>query len=174
MHRYIRLLSIVVVLVLSAAFAFVLWPHEPLPRDIRADLILVDKSDRTLSLVKDGAVFRTYRIALGAHPHGHKLQEGDERTPEGRYEIDGRNAGSRFFRSLHISYPNATDRNRAAESGVSPGGDIMIHGMKNGFGWLGRLHRLVDWTNGCIAVTDEEMRDIWSAVATGTAIEIRG
>jgi murein L,D-transpeptidase YafK len=101
----------------------------------------------------------SYRIALGGEPLGPKAKEGDERTPEGEYLIDRRHATSAFYRALHISYSNAADRERARTNGVLPGGDIMIHGIKNGFGWLGRLHRLVDWTDGCI--TDEEIREIW-------------
>jgi murein L,D-transpeptidase YafK len=139
----------------------------------RADFILVNKSERTLSLWKDGKLIRSYRVALGGNPRGHKVEEGDGRTPEGKYRIDRRNAGSAFYRALHISYPNAADRQRASRNRVAPGGDIMIHGIKNGFGWLGPLHRLVDWTNGCIAVTDEEMREIWDAVPDNTVIEIR-
>jgi murein L,D-transpeptidase YafK len=123
--------------------------------------------------LKDGEIIRSYRVALGRDPLGPKVKEGDGRTPEGRYRIDGRNAASAFYRALHVSYPNATDRERANKDRVPPGGDIMIHGIKNGIGWVGRLHRLVDWTNGCIAVTDEEMRDIWNAVPANTPIEIR-
>jgi murein L,D-transpeptidase YafK len=139
----------------------------------KADFVLVDKSERSLFLLKNGKVIGSYRVALGRNPLGPKVQEGDKRTPEGQYRIDSRNAASGFYRALHISYPNAADRERANQAGVAPGGDIMIHGMKNGFGWIGRLHRLVDWTNGCIAVTDQEMREIWSAVPNSTPIEIR-
>lgn len=161
------------ILAIAAALsAFRFWPHEPLPAGVTADLVVVHKSERLLSLVKDGAVQKSYRVALGRNTHGHKMQEGDGRTPEGRYTIDARNANSGFFRALHVSYPNAADRDRARSSHVSPGGDIMVHGIKNGFGWLGRLHRLVDWTNGCIAVSNEEMLEIWRAVPAGTAIEI--
>jgi murein L,D-transpeptidase YafK len=104
---------------------------------------------------------------------GPKLKEGDGRTPEGKYQIDRRNAVSGFYRALHISYPNALDRERASRDNLSPGGDITVHGIKNGFGWIGRLHRLIDWTNGCKAVTDEEMSEIWNVVPDNTPIEIR-
>ncbi|QPH55225.1 L,D-transpeptidase family protein [Pontivivens ytuae] len=140
----------------------------------QADLVRVDKSDRRLELLRDGAVIAAYDISLGAAPDGHKRQEGDERTPEGRYVIDWRNPNSIAHLSLHISYPNADDVAQAAAAGVSPGGNIMIHGLPNGFGILGRLHLLVDWTDGCIAVTDAEMREIWSRVPNGTPIELRG
>ena len=162
-----------IAIVLASGLLFHFWPHTPLVASSRADFVLVDKSERSLSLLKNGKVIRSYRVALGRNPSGPKVMEGDGRTPEGQYRIDSRNAASGFYRALHISYPNAADRERANQTGVSPGGDIMIHGMKNGLGWIGRLHRLVDWTNGCIAVTDEEMREIWSAVPDNTAIEIR-
>jgi murein L,D-transpeptidase YafK len=111
---------------------------------------------------------------LGGHPVGNKIQEGDERTPEGNYLIDWRNQKSIAHLSLHISYPNQADISQAKALGVSPGGNIMIHGILNGWGWLGRLHSYWDWTNGCIAVTNAEMREIWSLVPDGTPITIRG
>jgi len=102
-----------------------------------------------------------------------KEREGDGRTPEGHYIIDSRDAASNYHKALHISYPNQQDRARAAKLGVPPGGAIMIHGLPNGMGWLGSAHRLYDWTLGCIAVTDEEIDEIWNMVPVGTAVEIR-
>ena len=119
-----------------------------------------------------GREVRSYDIALGPSPEGHKQQEGDGRTPEGRYVIDWRNVNSAFHRSLHISYPNAGDRARARRRGVDPGGAIMIHGLPNGMGTLGGLHVASDWTLGCIAVTSEEIEEIWRVVRDGTPIEI--
>ncbi len=148
-------------------------PPEMAAPDQQADMILVDKSARRLSLLRDGAVLRDYRISLGANPEGHKQQEGDERTPEGEYVIDWRNPNSIAHLSLHISYPNQEDKVRAATRGVSPGGNIMIHGIANGWGWLGGWHRFWDWTDGCIAVTNAEMREIWSRVPNGTPIRIQ-
>lgn len=139
---------------------------------LRADAVRVHKSARRMELLRDGAVIRRYRISLGSEPRGHKQQEGDGRTPEGRYVIDWRNPGSRFHRSLHISYPDARDRRAARARGVSPGGDIMIHGLPNGWGWAWPFFRLWDWTDGCIAVTDAEMDEVWHAVKDGTPIEI--
>jgi murein L,D-transpeptidase YafK len=136
------------------------------------DRIVVEKSARKLTLIENGAVIRSYRVALGANPLGHKQREGDERTPEGEYVIDYRNDDSSFYRSLHISYPNEVDRQRAAEHGVEPGGDIMIHGLPDEWGWLGSIHHALDWTDGCIAVTNWEMDEIWSLVEEGTPIEI--
>ncbi|MGI8997269.1 MAG: L,D-transpeptidase family protein [Pyrinomonadaceae bacterium] len=109
---------------------------------------------------------------LGGQPIGHKFQEGDSKTPEGKYVVDRRNPHSRFHLALHLSYPNEADVARAKRAGVSPGGDIMIHGIRNGFGWIGRLHRVTDWTEGCIAVTDSEIEEIWRAVPDKTEITI--
>ena len=125
-----------------------------------------------MELVSKGKVLRSYAIALGANPVGHKQQQGDERTPEGSYVLDWRNPNSCCMRSLHISYPNAADKAAARQLGVDPGGMIMIHGQPNGFGWWSWLMQLFDWTNGCIAVTDEDMREIWDMVDVGTPIEI--
>ncbi len=149
------------------------WPETPLKDGARADRIVVHKGERVLVLMAGDVTLKWYRISLGREPVGAKQREGDGRTPEGRYRIDYRNPASGYHLALHISYPDAKDRARARKAGVSPGGDIMIHGMRNGYGWIGQLHRLVDWTNGCIAVTDTEMDEIWRAVANGTEIEIR-
>jgi murein L,D-transpeptidase YafK len=149
------------------------WPDQPLPPGAVADKVLVIKSARELQLLGGNQVLKTYRIALGRNPKGGKTHQGDARTPEGSYRIDWRNPQSRFHLSLHISYPSAQDRKRARALGKSPGGDIMIHGMANGYGWIGRFHRWVDWTSGCIAVTDDEIEEIWRAVPNGTPIEIR-
>lgn len=137
------------------------------------DRILIEKKERRLMLISNGVVIKTYKIALGGNPIGPKEREGDNKTPEGTYVIDSRNNGSRFHQSLHISYPNEKDRKRARELGVSPGGNIMIHGIKNGFSWVGDAHTEVDWTKGCIAVTDEEIEDINKIAPNGTIVEIR-
>lgn len=139
----------------------------------RADFIEVSKSRRTLSLFKSGAPIATFPIALGkAADDGPKRWEGDGRTPEGVYRIDWRNSWSAYHLSLHISYPEARDRAEANRLGAAPGGNIMIHGLPNGWGWFGPVHRLADWTDGCIAVTNAEMRDIWARVPDGTPIRI--
>jgi murein L,D-transpeptidase YafK len=138
-----------------------------------ADRIVVEKTKRTLLLYHGSEVLKTYRISLGSNPVGPKEQQGDGRTPEGVYVIDGRNRNSAFHRALHISYPNADDRRRAAVRRVRPGGDIMIHGLPNGWGAIGKAHLLRDWTNGCIAVTDADIEEIWQRVPNGTRVEIR-
>jgi tetratricopeptide (TPR) repeat protein len=137
------------------------------------DRILIEKNARRLMLISQGEVLKSYNIALGGNPIGPKERQGDNKTPEGTYVIDGRNKDSRFHLSLRISYPNERDRNRAKELGVSPGGDIMIHGIKNGFSWVGDAHTAVDWTKGCIAVTDEEIEEISKLAPNGTIVEIR-
>ena len=138
-----------------------------------ADRIVIEKKARRLLLTARGKVIKTYRIALGGDPIGPKEREGDTRTPEGTYVIDSRNRDSRYHRSLHISYPNERDRKRAQELGVPPGGDIMIHGLKKGFSRIGDAHAEVDWTQGCIAVTDEEIEEIDMMAPNGTIVEIR-
>ncbi|MGZ6231556.1 MAG: L,D-transpeptidase family protein [Syntrophales bacterium] len=138
-----------------------------------ADKILIEKKERRLTLISRGEVLKTYKIALGGNPNGPKERQGDNKTPEGTYVIDSRNKDSRYHLSLHISYPNEKDKRRAKELGVSPGGDIMIHGIKNDFSWVGDFHTEVDWTKGCIAVTDEEIEEIEKLVPNGTIVEIR-
>jgi tetratricopeptide (TPR) repeat protein len=138
-----------------------------------ADRILIEKAERRLTLLAKGEALKTYRIALGGNPVGPKERQGDNKTPEGIYTIDSRNRDSRYHLSLHISYPNAEDQKRARALGVAPGGEIMIHGIKNGFSWVGEAHAEVDWTRGCIAVTDEEIEEIERLAPDGTVVEIR-
>jgi murein L,D-transpeptidase YafK len=140
---------------------------------LHADRVLVVKHERTLQLLNQGKVIKTYKVALGADPMGAKSRQGDHKTPEGIYVLDSRNAHSQFYKSLHISYPSALDRAAARAKGVSPGGDVFVHGLPNGYGWIGAGHRAKDWTDGCVAVTDQEIDEIWRAVADGTPIEIR-
>ncbi len=142
---------------------------EPLPQ---ADAVRVDKSERKLYLLRDGQPYRAYGIALGANPNGHKVREGDERTPEGRYVLDWRNPDSAYDLSLHVSYPNEADKAQAATRGVPPGGMIMIHGQRNGLGWLAGMLQRWNWTDGCVAVTNTAMEEIWQAVPNGTPITI--
>ncbi len=139
----------------------------------KADKILVEKKERRMTLISNGKPLKTYKIALGGNPNGPKERQGDNKTPEGSYVIDSRNNDSLYHLSLHISYPNEKDKKHAKELGVSPGGDIMIHGIKNGYSWLGDFHARVDWTKGCIAVTDEEIEEIDRLVPIGTTVEIK-
>jgi murein L,D-transpeptidase YafK len=138
-----------------------------------ADSVLILKKDHLMELLAGGKVIRTYKVALGTGGLAPKEREGDGRTPEGHYVIDSRNAASEYHLALHVSYPNAEDRKRAAKLGVAPGGAIMIHGLPKGKGWIGAGHRMYDWTLGCIAVTDDEIEEVWKLVPMGTPVEIR-
>lgn len=151
---------------------------EPAPANIvpaAADFVLVDKSDRTLAVYYEGKLVKTYQgIGFGDAPSGHKQFEGDERTPEGLYTIDTRNPNSAYHLSLRISYPNTADRARAESIGRDPGGDIFIHGQPNAMSGLGPDARIPgDWTDGCIAVSNAEITELWNAIPDGTPIEIR-
>jgi len=140
---------------------------------VKADRVLVLKAKRKLYLLREGQVLRRYRVALGRVPLGPKTREGDGRTPEGVYRLDWRNPESQFYRSIHISYPDDSDLRRAAELGVPPGGDIMIHGLPSDLNGFESTHARRDWTEGCIAVTNEEIDEIWALVEDGTIVEIR-
>ena len=138
----------------------------------KADIVVVQKKDRVMLLMKNGKEFKRYKIVLGGNPIGHKQQEGDQRTPEGNYVLDYKKSDSSFYKAIHVSYPHIEDKKRAKQLGVNPGGFIMIHGQKNGFGWLSGLAQQFDWTDGCIAVKNSEMDEIWDAVDVGTPIQI--
>ncbi|AGA89249.1 hypothetical protein Thimo_0385 [Thioflavicoccus mobilis 8321] len=144
-------------------------------RRLVADLVVVEKSERRLYLVKDERPLRSYPISLGFAPKGPKEREGDGRTPEGRYVLDWRRTQSQFYKAIHISYPSARDRSHAASMGVDPGGLIMIHGQPrpNEHAELQALVRNEDWTQGCIAVSNQAIDEIWEATRNGTPIEIR-
>jgi murein L,D-transpeptidase YafK len=168
------LLLLPVPLLLGGTLVWANQPDQPaLTTGVVADRLVVDKGERVLLLMRDSSVLKRYYVSLGGNPEGHKQQEGDERTPEGEYIIDRRKEDSSFYRALHISYPDSEDAAGARERGVSPGGDIMIHGIRNGLGWVGKLQRSLNWTNGCVAVTNWEMDELWRAVPEGTPIEIR-
>src|SRR4029078_3853374 len=138
-----------------------------------ADSIVVEKGRRTLTLFQAGFKVRTYKIALGKQPGGDKIQKGDGRTPEGVFRIDFKNPQSKYHMALHVSYPDATHLQRANQLGVSPGGDIMVHGLPPAYADYGASHSEFDWTEGCIAVTDNEIEEIWRAVPSGAAIQIK-
>ena len=138
-----------------------------------ADEVIIDKSERELHLLNKGKVFRTFTIALGIRPEGDKKKEGDFKTPEGRYLLDTRNPNSDYFLSIHVSYPNGADRREANQGGVEPGGAIMIHGQPNLPSHSETYYRTQDWTNGCIAVSNSDMIDIWLMTGDSTPIEIR-
>lgn len=136
------------------------------------DLVTVNKAERRMYLLEQGQIVREFQIALGRNPVGHKQQEGDRRTPEGRYRLDYVKEDSAYYRSMHISYPSDEDRARAKARGVDPGGFIMVHGQRNGFGWSGWLTQRFNWTDGCIALTNREMDEFLALVPVGTEILI--
>ncbi|MGB0012146.1 MAG: L,D-transpeptidase family protein [Candidatus Sulfotelmatobacter sp.] len=140
---------------------------------LHADRIVVLKKERKLELLSHGKVIKIYKVALGGDPVGPKTRQGDHKTPEGTYVLDFRNSDSKFYKAIHISYPSQHDRALARHNGFSPGGDVFVHGLPNGYGAIGAAHRLKDWTDGCIAVTNEEIDEIWKAVPDGTEIEIK-
>lgn len=140
---------------------------------VLADRIVIIKHTRTMMLMSGDKVLKTYRVSLGVAPVGPKERAGDHKTPEGDYIVDSKNAHSQFYRALHLSYPNKTDRARARKLGVSPGGDVEIHGLGTKYGWIGASQRLYDWTDGCIAVTNQEIDEVFSMVRVGTRVEIK-
>ena len=138
-----------------------------------ADRIVVEKSKRTLTLFRQDKEIRTYKVALGRDPVGPKVRQGDNKTPEGVYFVDYKVRHSIYHRALHLSYPNPDDVERARSLGVPPGGSIMIHGMKEDKLWMGDVQYLFNWTNGCIALTNREMEELWDLVSPWTPVEIR-
>jgi murein L,D-transpeptidase YafK len=173
MYRNWRKLAVRCALVL-AALGIPAWQEAPLATEFPiADKVLVEKSNRKLHLLKGGVAFRSFDIALGMRPVGDKEQEGDFRTPEGNYILDARNPDSEFFLSIHVSYPDKRDRAEARARGQDPGGAIMIHGQPNEPTRSEAYYRTQDWTNGCIAVSNSDMIDIWLMTGENTPIEIR-
>jgi murein L,D-transpeptidase YafK len=138
-----------------------------------ADAVLVVKSEHRLYLLRDGQPFKSYRVALGLNPAGHKEREGDYRTPEGQYRLDARNPSSDFFLSIHVSYPNEQDVARAQRNRWKPGGSIMIHGLPNVPRKRLEYYGFADWTDGCIALSNDDMLEVWLLTRANTPIEIR-
>ena len=168
------LVVLAIAFVLVAATLFVAQHNwNPLPAGTLIDRIVVEKSARKLSILREGKPLKSYRVALGRNPIGPKQQEGDRKTPEGVYTIDYRNPNSDYHLALHVSYPSSEDNARAAARGVNAGFDIMIHGVRNGLGWIGAFHRRNDWTAGCIALTDAEIEELWRVTPDGTEVEIK-
>jgi murein L,D-transpeptidase YafK len=168
MKRYL----IVLLAVICVVMAYYFYPEGRLPTGSKIDKIVVRKSERVMEVYSRGNVLKTYTVSLGRNPTGDKEFEGDKRTPEGDYVINGKNNKSGYFRNLGISYPNAVDIQEARDRKKKPGGDIKIHGLRNGLGFIGKFQRWLDWTAGCIALTNTEMDEIYGAVAIGTPITI--
>lgn len=166
------IISVIIILVIAVVF-YNYNPIKKLSSNIVVDSILVLKSKRELIAFSNGIAVKTYKIALGKQPIGSKEIEGDNKTPEGIYTINDKNENSAFYKNLGVSYPNELQIENAKRVGKNPGGDIKIHGLRNGIGFLNKFHRLFDWTAGCIAVTNEEIDELYNAVPIGTKIEIR-
>lgn len=147
-------------------FAQVVWAEPAIT------LVRVLKSDHKLQLLSGKKLVQEFHVVFGANLKGHKMQEGDERTPEGFYTLDYKKTNSAFYRAIHISYPNARDIASAKSRGVKPGGEIMIHGQKNGLGWLSFISQSFNWTNGCVALPNKDMDVVWALVKVGTPVEI--
>ncbi len=162
-----------IAITLFSGFIWAHWPEPPLDARAQATEVVILKAERELILYSGNKPLKTYRVSLGKNPVGQKEKEGDRKTPEGVYVISGHNPKSAFHLSLHISYPTSDQNLLAKRKGVNPGEDIMIHGIKRGFGWLGKFHRFMDWTTGCIAVTNEEIEEIYRSVPDGTKITIK-
>ena len=164
---------LIAVVLVGCALIYNYIPEQKLPADSKVDLLVVHKSQHELMAYSKGKLLKTYQIALGDAPVGHKEFEGDEKTPEGFYIIDAKNDKSGYHKNLGISYPNEKDRAHAKMLGISPGGDIKIHGIRNGLGIIDKFQRFINWTNGCIALTNSEINELYASVAVGTTIEIQ-
>jgi murein L,D-transpeptidase YafK len=171
-RRTIAWASVAAAILVVGLWVATAQPSHALPPVTKIDRIHVDKSDHVMTVFSAGQPVHSFRVALGRGGLGPKIKQGDGRVPEGKYLITDRNPQSAFYLSLRIGYPTPEQIAAAQARGIDPGGDIMIHGLPTGRGWLGQRHRRVDWTQGCIAVTNEEMRWLWQAVADGTPIEI--
>jgi murein L,D-transpeptidase YafK len=156
-------------IILFPSWLFLLAPDP----SVRVDRVVVYKHERKLLLLSHGREVRSYKVALGSEAVGPKTRQGDHLTPEGIYVLDRRNPNSHFYKAFHISYPNSKDLAAAKKLGVSPGSDIMLHGLGKEYAWVGKAHVLRDWTDGCVAVTNEEMDEMWKMLRIGTPIEIK-
>ena len=168
--RFMGLRSLILI---SCLICISFWPILSSASLIQADKVVVIKSKRIMMLMRDSEIMKVYRVALGKQPNGDKIKSGDQKTPEGTYILDSRKSDSKFYRAIHISYPNESDILNAKRLGCTPGGAIMIHGLPKQLEDLGKAHRLWDWTDGCIAVTNSEIEEIWELVPDGTPIEIK-
>lgn len=162
----------IILLIIFGLVGFYFWPEKSLDTSKQIDKIQVIKHERKLVVISNGEELKTYKISLGKEPIGKKEFEGDKKTPEGIYYINDKNPNSGYHLNLGISYPNTEDRKHAEKINKRPGGLIKIHGLKNGFGFIGKFHRLFDWTLGCIALTNKEIEELYENVPIGTEIEI--
>lgn len=168
----LRALVILLLLALISVLVYNYYPGTKSSGNLPIDSLVVYKSNHTLIAYYNEEKIKTYTIAIGKNPVGYKMYEGDLKTPEGRFSINDKNPNSAYHKNLGISYPDEFHRQQAAKLGKTPGGDIKIHGLKNGRGYIGKMHRMTDWTNGCIALTNEEVDELYANVQLGTPIII--
>lgn len=171
MKRY-PILWLAVFLMVSGLTVYYMSPEKKLSQGILVDKLVVHKSKREMFAYSNGEIVKVYKISLGGQPLGPKQFEGDKKTPEGLYFINDKNPNSGYHKNLGISYPNKMDVDQARKMGKPSGGNVKIHGLRNGTGFIGKFHRWVDWTLGCIAVTDDEVNELYNSVIIGTSIEI--
>lgn len=168
-----KLIFILILTITVIGFFAYSQSDKPLDKSVAIDKIIVEKGKRKLNLYSSDKLIKTYSVSLGRNPKGDKEFEGDKKTPEGRYFINDKNPNSGYYKNLGISYPNNQDIEQAEKLGKKPGGQIKIHGLKNGLGWIGKTHLLMDWTAGCIALTNNEIDELYEVIKVGTPIEIR-
>ena len=168
-----KIIWLFIFLILTGLMSYYFYPEYKLSSNIQIDGIVVYKSKREMRVYSNGLLLKTYKISLGRQPVGAKEFEGDRKTPEGIYFINDKNPDSGYHKNLGISYPDKDDIENAKQLGKPAGGDIKIHGLKNKIGFIGKFHRWFDWTLGCIAVTDEEIDELYKAVKIGACIEIK-
>jgi murein L,D-transpeptidase YafK len=171
--KFKKIIFAILIATLAWTAVYYFYPVKKIPESVTIDKLVVLKSKRRLLAYSHGQLIVTYKISIGKNPTGDKEIQNDNKTPEGLYIINDKNSNSDFHKNLGISYPNQQDIQQARQLGKPTGGDIKIHGLKNGKGYIGRFHRWNDWTNGCIALTDEEVDEIYNHTPVGTPIEIR-
>lgn len=171
--KIFKIIWVITSLIFLALAAYYFYPEKKLPSEIKIDHVVVEKSRRQLLAYSNGQLIKNYKISLGENPIGHKEFEGDKKTPEGLYIINDKNPNSGYYKNLGISYPNKKDIENAKRINKPVGGDIKIHGLRNRMGIIGKFHRWFNWTLGCIAVTNEEIDELYNAIEIGTPIEIK-
>jgi len=171
--KRIKSIALFIFMAILALVVYYFFPTEKLPSTTKIDSLIVLKSERKMDVYSNGKIVKTYAISLGKQPIGAKEFQGDNKTPEGIYYINDKNPNSVCYKNLGISYPNEEDIAKSKKLGKPTGGDIKIHGILNSKGWVGKFHRWVDWTNGCVAVTNSEMEELYNLVPIGTKIEIK-
>jgi murein L,D-transpeptidase YafK len=172
LQKAVTVLMLIILATIIGLATYYFFPESKLPKGCKADKILVEKSNRKMHVYSEGKKLKTYTISLGFSPNGRKRFEGDGKTPEGVYYINRKNSRSIAHKSLGISYPDMIDKQYATKRRKSAGGHIMIHGLMNGFGYMGKFHRFIDWTGGCIAITNSEMDDLFRHIEVGCKLEI--